>query len=65
MRQQLAVAYGLHSGDKPATREELASLDEKVKLEKPRDKVSVINLAFVDPNDDAKVNDSFSQALPG
>src|SRR6185369_2017216 len=65
MRQQLAVAYGLHSGDKPATREELASLDEKVKLEKPRDKVSVINMAFVDPNDDAKVNDVFLKRFQG
>ena len=49
MRQQLATSYSLHAGDKPATREELAKLDEKVKLEKPRDKVSVINLTFVEP----------------
>ena len=30
MRQQLATAFGFHTGDKPPTREELAKLDEKV-----------------------------------
>jgi preprotein translocase subunit SecD len=59
MRQQLAVAYGLHSGDKPATREEFAALEQKVHLEKPRDKVSVINIVFNDPADDAKIDDAF------
>jgi preprotein translocase subunit SecD len=65
MRQQLAVAYGLHSGDKPATREELAGIEDKVKLDKPRDKVSVISLTFNDPNDDAKVNDTFLKHFQG
>ena len=57
MRQQLASAFGLKaSPDKPATREELAKLDEKVKLEKPRDKVSIINVAFANEADVAKLD---------
>jgi preprotein translocase subunit SecD len=59
MREQLATSFGFHQGDKAATREELAKLEDKVHLEKPRDKVSVLNVAFVDPNDDAKIDDAF------
>jgi preprotein translocase subunit SecD len=65
MRDQLAIAYGFHQGDKQPTREELARLDDKVHLEKPRDKVSVINIAFVDPNDDTKVDDAFLKRFSG
>jgi preprotein translocase subunit SecD len=65
MRQQLATSLGLHTGDKPPTREELAGLEGKVKLEKPRDKVSVINLSFTDPNDDSKVDEAFLKRFQG
>jgi preprotein translocase subunit SecD len=65
MREQLAIAYGFHQGDKPPTRDEMARLEDKVHLEKPRDKVSVINVAFVDPNDDAKVDDAFLKRFSG
>ncbi|HKQ68176.1 MAG TPA: protein translocase subunit SecD [Polyangiaceae bacterium] len=65
MRQQLATDFGIHSGDKPATREELAALEQKVHLEKPRDHVSVINLAFADPADDAKIDEKFLKKFQG
>ena len=65
MRQQLATAYGFHTGDKPPTREELAKLEEKVRLEKPRDQVSVININFVDPADDVKIDEEFLKRFQG
>src|SRR6185503_3676578 len=64
-RQQLATMYGFHTGDKPPTREELGKLDEKVRLEKPRDKVSVININFTDPADEAKIDDTFLKRFQG
>lgn len=65
MRQELAVNYGLHTGDKPATREEFAALEQKVHLEKPRDKVSVINVVFNDPADEVKIDDKFLKRFQG
>jgi preprotein translocase subunit SecD len=65
MRQLLATEYGFHTGDKPPTREELAKLEEKVRLEKPRDKVSVININFADSGDDAKIDDKFLKRFQG
>lgn len=59
MRQELASDFGLHQGDKPPTREELAGLESKVHVEKPRDKANVVNLTFVDANDVAKVDEKF------
>ena len=61
LRPALAVALGLHAGDKekPPTIEELAKLPEKVKVEKNRDQAGVITLTFVDPNDSKKVDDEF------
>jgi preprotein translocase subunit SecD len=65
MRQMLATKFGLHQGDKPPTREELAQLEDKVTLEKPRDKVSVINIRFKDPNDDPKIDETFLKRFGG
>jgi preprotein translocase subunit SecD len=65
MREQLATAFGFHTGDKPPTREEFSRLEEKVHLEKPRDKASVINIVFVDPNDDAKIDEAFLKRFAG
>ncbi|HMJ55600.1 MAG TPA: protein translocase subunit SecD [Polyangiaceae bacterium] len=65
MRQQLATEYAFHTGDKPPTREELAKLEEKVRLEKPRDKVSVINITFAEPSDDAKIDEKFLKRFQG
>src|SRR5258705_10336357 len=58
MRQMLATSYELHKGDKPPTREELSGLEQKVVLEKPRDNVSVINIRFIDPNDENKIDEA-------
>jgi preprotein translocase subunit SecD len=65
MRQMLATAFGFHTGDKPPTREELANLDQKVVLEKPRDKVSIINIKFLDPSDDTKIDEAFLKRFQG
>src|SRR2546423_13799375 len=48
MREQLATAFGFHQGDKPPNRDELARLSDKVRVEKPRAKPSLINTTFVD-----------------
>jgi preprotein translocase subunit SecD len=65
MRQMLATDFGFHQGDKPPTREELTNLDQKVVLEKPRDKVSVINIRFKDPNDESKLDEKFLKRFSG
>jgi preprotein translocase subunit SecD len=65
MRQLLATEFGIHTGDKPPTREELAKLEEKVRFEKPRDKVSIITIVFNDPSDDAKIDDKFLKRFQG
>jgi preprotein translocase subunit SecD len=65
MRQLLATEFGFHTGDKPPTREELAKLEEKVRFEKPRDKVSIISIVFNDPSDDAKIDDKFLKRFQG
>jgi preprotein translocase subunit SecD len=65
MRQQLVTAFGFHQGDKPPTREEYAKLGEKVRLEKPREKVAVVQLSFVDPADDAKIDAEFLRKFQG
>jgi preprotein translocase subunit SecD len=65
MKQMLATEFGFHQGDKPPTRDELAKLDEKVTLEKPRDKVSVINVKFKDTSDDAKLDEKFLKRFQG
>lgn len=59
MRQQLASEFGLHEGDKLPTREVLAELEKKVRVEKPRDRANVVTLAFVSEGDVAKVDDKF------
>jgi preprotein translocase subunit SecD len=65
MRQMLATGFGFHQGDKPPTREELAQLDQKVTVEKPRDKVSIINIRFKDPADETKLDESFLKRFQG
>ncbi len=65
MKQMLANEFGFHTGDKPPTREELANLDTKGVLEKPRDKVSVINIKFREPGDDAKIDEKFLKRFQG
>src|SRR4051812_28604432 len=59
MRTELATSFGMHTGDKPPTREELSHLDEKVHLEKPREHAAIINLVFVNPAAPAKLDEKF------
>jgi preprotein translocase subunit SecD len=59
LRQSLAQAYGFSAKDKAPTVAELAKLPTKVKVDKPRDQVSVINLTFENPADSSVINDAF------
>jgi len=61
MRQQLAVEYGLHEGDKAPTREVLAELEKKVRVEKPRDRANTIVVSFANQEDVAKLDETFLQ----
>ncbi len=59
MRQQLAIAFGFHSGDGRVTRDELAKLDDKVHVSQPES--AIIRLGFKDPADKAKIDDRFTK----
>lgn len=59
MRQQLATDFGLHEGDRSPSREALAELDKKVRVDKPRDRANVVTLRFTDEADVAKIDDKF------
>lgn len=61
MRQMLATSLGFHSGDKPPTREELAKLNEKIEMEKPRGKADIIILSFKEAADTSKLDDRFTK----
>ena len=65
IRAELTKALGYHEGDKdkPPTVAEMTKLVEKVKIERPRDKVNEIVLTFNDPSDSAKVDDAFLRKL--
>ncbi|MFO0661808.1 MAG: protein translocase subunit SecD [Polyangiaceae bacterium] len=56
MRQELALAYALRTADKPATREELSKLADKVKVEKSRTSAALISVKFTDPADASKLD---------
>ncbi|MCL2726108.1 MAG: protein translocase subunit SecD [Polyangiaceae bacterium] len=57
MRQDLAVAYGIHSGEGLLKRDELAKLDEKVHIYEPES--AVLRIKFKDPADTKYVDDRF------
>src|SRR5580698_8848978 len=59
MRQELATAFALHSGEGRITREELAGLDAKVHVSQPE--TALIRLKFKDKNDKSKVDDRFAK----
>ncbi|HEY4014584.1 MAG TPA: protein translocase subunit SecD [Polyangiaceae bacterium] len=59
MRQELATSFGFHSGDGRVTRDELAKLDEKVRVGEPD--ASLIRLKFKNKADMAKVDDRFAK----
>jgi preprotein translocase subunit SecD len=63
MRQQLAVAFGLHSGEGRVTRDELSKLEDKVHVSQPE--AAIIRLTFKDPADKSKIDDRFTKAFLG
>jgi preprotein translocase subunit SecD len=65
MRAELATAYGFKSGDKPATREELEKLPEKVSVEKSRTNVNVITVKFKDAADVSKLDGAIATKFSG
>ncbi len=57
MRAALAKAFGFHTGDRPATVEELGKLSDKLRVEKSRDLASTFSVTFNDAADSAKINE--------
>ncbi len=57
MRQELAVAYKIHSGEGLLKREELGKLDEKVHIYTPES--AVLRLKFTEPGDTSMIDDRF------
>ncbi len=62
MRQELAIAFGFHSGDGRVTRDELSKLEEKVHVSQPESGDHPPE--FKDPADKAKIDDRFYEAVP-
>jgi preprotein translocase subunit SecD len=56
LRQELAQAFALKPADRPATREELNKLGEKVTIEKSKANAALMTLTFKDPADTAKLD---------
>jgi preprotein translocase subunit SecD len=63
MREDLATAFGFHSGEGRVTREQLTQLDEKVHVTRPDS--AVIRLSFKDKADTAKIDDRFAKKFFG
>ena len=63
MRQELATSFGFHSGEGRVTREELAKLEDKVRVGEPE--TALIRLKFKDKADKAKVDDRFAKKFVG
>jgi preprotein translocase subunit SecD len=61
MRQELATAFGLHSGEGRVTRDELTKLDDKVHVAQPE--TALIRLKFKDQADKSKVDDRFTKSF--
>jgi preprotein translocase subunit SecD len=59
MRQELATAFELHSGDGAVTRQEVAKLEEKVHVGMPES--ALIRLKFKNAADRSKVDDRFNK----
>jgi preprotein translocase subunit SecD len=59
LRLALATKFGVNSGDKRPTQEELAKLASIVRLEKSRDHAGLLTVTFENPDDSAKVDEEF------
>src|SRR5262249_24432866 len=64
MRQQLATVYGLHTGDRAPTHEEIAKLEDKASLHKADDPGTLI-LTFRDRKDVSKLDADFLKKFQG
>jgi preprotein translocase subunit SecD len=63
MRQELATSFGFHSGEARVTRDELAKLEDKVRVSQPE--TALIRLQFKDKNDKSKIDDRFAKKFLG
>ncbi|MGH7294818.1 MAG: hypothetical protein ACRELB_07795, partial [Polyangiaceae bacterium] len=61
MRQELATAFGLHSGEGRVTRDELDKLEGKLHIFTPE--TAIIRIKFKDPADKSKIDDRFNKAF--
>jgi preprotein translocase subunit SecD len=59
MRQELATAFGLHSGEGRVTRDELSKLEDKVHVSQPE--TALVRLKFKDKADIAKIDERFTK----
>lgn len=59
MRQELATAYQIHSGEGLVTRDELTKLDDKVKVSTPEP--NVVRVTFKDPADVNKLDERYQK----
>lgn len=64
IRGELAQAYGFRAADKPASREDLEKLADKVTVEKSRANVSMMTVSFKDAADVSKL-DAFGDKFKG
>jgi preprotein translocase subunit SecD len=63
MRDDLATAFGFHSGEGRVTRDQLAQLEEKVHVSRPES--AIIRLTFKDKADTAKIDERFGKKFLG
>jgi preprotein translocase subunit SecD len=63
MRQELATAFGFHTGEGRVTRDELTKLDDKVHVAQPE--TALIRLKFKDVADKSKIDDRFNKSFLG
>jgi preprotein translocase subunit SecD len=63
MRQELATAFGFHSGEGRVTRDELAKLDDKLRVAEPE--TAIIRVTFKDKADKSKIDERFTKKFLG
>jgi len=59
LRAQFATLYGFHQGEAQPTIEEMQKLQEKLRIEKSRDRADTLTVTFNDRADSEKVNEEF------
>lgn len=61
MRQELALAYKIHTGEGLLKRDEMTKLEEKVHVSAPPGESAVLKVKFKDPNDVKMIDDRFTK----